>query len=135
MSSNLDAVVTALTAEFNLTVVFVPSLPTSLTAPSVVVAPGDPFQEPYVGGGIAGGGVLERWDILTVVSWSEQKPGLDLMRDLSLRVRRAVLGTGAAWRGASSPRRLATQQSNVVFSVNTVEFAYDPAQHLPPLVP
>lgn len=130
MSSNLDAVIAALTAEFDLEVVFVPTLPTSLTAPSVVVAPGDPYLEPYAQGGIGGGMVLERWDILAVVNVSEPKAGLDLMRDLSLRVRRAVTVTGAVWDEASGPRRLATEQSSLVFSVNTITFKYDPAQHL-----
>jgi hypothetical protein len=127
MSSNLDAVVAALTAEFDLEVVFVSSLPSTLTAPSVVVAPSDPFLEPST---IAPGFVEEQWDVLAVVSWAEQAPGLDQMRNLSLRVRRAVSGAGGSWRGSSGPRRMATETSSLVFSVNTVVIKYDPAQHL-----
>jgi hypothetical protein len=128
MSSTLDAVVAALTAEFTLEVVFSPSIPAVLTAPSV--APGDPFIVPSTQGGIAGGGVQEMWDILCVVSISSPKEGIDAMRNLSLRVRKAVTSTGARWQQASGARRLATDNSLNVFSLNTVSFIYDPAQHL-----
>jgi hypothetical protein len=127
LSSNLDALVAALEAEFTLEVVFQPALPTALTAPSVVVVPSDPFIQPRTG---AANLVEESWDILCAVNISEVGPGIDLMRDLSLRVRKAASGTGATWRSASGPRRLATEQSNVVFSINEVTFYYDPAQHL-----
>lgn len=130
MSSTLDAIVAALAAEFTTEVVFSPTIPAVLTAPSVVVAPGDPFIEPSTQGGIAGGGVQERWDILCVVSITSPKEGIDAMRNLSLRVRRAVSTTGARWNQASGARRLATDNSLNVFSLNTVTFIYDPSQHL-----
>lgn len=130
MSSTLDAVILALETEFTLEIAFSPTIPTALTAPSVVVHPAADYIEPETLGG-AGGLVRERWNILCVVNVSEAKPGLDLMRNLSLRVRKALLGTGAVWRGSSGPQRLASDNSNLVFSVNEIDFKYDPAQHLP----
>lgn len=133
MSSTLDAIVTALTAEFTTEIIFSASIPSVLTAPSVVVAPGDPFIEPSaIGGGSGDGLVVERWDILAVVSISSPKEGIDTMRNLSLRVRRAVGKNGAVWAQASGTRRLANDNSLNVFSLNTVSFIYDPAQHLTP---
>jgi len=128
VSSNLDALVAALTAEFTLEIVFQPSLPSQLTAPSVVVVPSDPFLEPSAVGGA--GLVQESWDVLCAVSISEVAPGIDQMRDLSLRVRRAASGTGATWRSASGPRRLAGETTAIVFSINEVSFYYHPEDHL-----
>ena len=129
MSSNLDALVAALTAEFTLEVVFSPTLPSSLTAPSVVVTPSDPYIEPRTGGANL---VTENWDVLVAVNIAEVGPGIDMMRDLSLRVRRAAAGTGATWRSASGPRRLAGETTAIVFSINEVSFYYNPQDHLTP---
>lgn len=132
MSSTLDAVIAALAAEFTTEIIFSASIPSVLTAPSVVVAPGDPFIEPSaIGGGSGDGLVVERWDILCVVSIAEPGEGIKTMRNLSLRVRRAVGKNGAVWAQASGARRIASDNSNTVFSLNTVSFIYDPAQHLP----
>lgn len=132
MSSTLDAIVAALTAEFDLEVVFQATMPTALTAPSVVVVPSpdENYLEPATSGGVGTSLILERWNVLAVVNISEPKSGLDQMRDLSLRVRRAIMNTGAVWRSATGPRRLAADNSNVVFSENAIDFKYDPAQHL-----
>lgn len=128
MSDTIDALVAALTEEFDDDVIFTPTVPSTVSAPSVTVAPGEPFLEPSTTSGI----VLERWDILTAVSVAEPAPGIDLMRNLSLRVRKVVLGVGGVWRNASGARRLAAMgdQTLIVFSLNSVTFQYDPTQHL-----
>lgn len=132
MSSTLDALITALTAEFTDEVIFMPTIPSTISAPSVVVAPGEPWLEPSTTG--TAGMIQERWDILTAVSVAEPGPGVDLMRNLSLRVRKAVSGAGAVWRNASGARRLAAMgdQTQIVFSLNTVTFNYNADNHLTP---
>lgn len=131
MSDTIDALVTALKAEFT-DVIFTPTIPSTVSPPSVVVAPGDPFLESSTTG--ATGMVMERWDILTAVSVAEPGPGIDKMRDLSLRVRRAVSSVGGVWRNASGARRLqgAAENEPTVVSVNTVTFLYNAANHLTP---
>ena len=132
MSTTLDAVVEALRDEFELDVAYASKPPTTLTAPSIVVAPSwdENYLEPATTGGVASGLILERWNILVVVNISDPGEGLRMMRDLSLRVRKAIMNTGAVWRNASGARQSATDNSNVVFSVNSIDFKYDPAQHL-----
>lgn len=134
MSSNLDAVVTALTAEFDLEVVFQDVMPSVFTAPSVVVFPHDDWIQPYTHGGM-GGLRLERWNVLAVVSTQDMKSAIDLMRELDLRVDHAVSGTGAAWRGSSGPRRPIGENTAIAMSISEIEFYYDPVQYLPPVTP
>lgn len=132
MSDTLDALVTALAVEFDDDVIFSPTIPSQVSAPAVVVAPGDPFLEPSTTG--TGGMVLERWDILTAVSVAEPGPGIDLMRNLSLRVRNVVSSVGGVWRNASGARRLqgTGENTTTVVSVNEITFQYNANNHLTP---
>jgi hypothetical protein len=112
----------ALAAEFDGEISFLPSVPSTLTAPSVVVTPGDPFLAP-----ITFGLVAETWEVLVVVSMKDKSSGIRQMRDLSLRVREAVSGVGGTWRGASSPRLPKSEPAKgLVLSLNTVAFNFDP---------
>lgn len=109
----------ALSERFEGEVSFADSVPSTLVAPSVVVSPGDPFLEPR-----SLGAVREKWDILVVVNFSDRKSALTQMRDISLRVREAVVYAGGVWEQASGPRRDTTNEANrnLVFSVNTIHF-------------
>lgn len=111
----------ALAEEFAQEVVFYPSPPSALTAPSVAVIPGDPFLEPNTQGL-----VLERWDVWIVASLKSPDKGASQMRDLSLRVMRVAQKVGAVWRNASGPRRLADASTQEVVSINRVDFKYPP---------
>ena len=116
----LDRLHQALSDKFEGEVTYASSIPTTFTAPSVVVAPGDPFLEPH-----SFGAVRERWDILVVVNFSDKKAALTQMRDISLRVREAVSVVGATWVSASGPRtRDGEQNRNLVLSVNQIHFVH-----------
>lgn len=115
----ISDLVEALKAEFDNEVIFSPSVPSVITAPSVIVSPGDPYL--IVG---TQGTVEETWSILVAVSVKEPGPGIDLMRELSLRVRRTVVSQGAVWRQAAGPRRVSAENTQTVVSVNTVAFKY-----------
>jgi hypothetical protein len=121
--SNITVVASALTTEFS-DVAFAAALPTTFTAPSVVVAPGDPFLAPSTFGG-----VTETWDVLVVVSFKDKAAGLIQMRDLSLRVREVVSKAGATWRQASGPRiRDGEANKDFVMSVNQITFDHIPQE-------
>ncbi len=112
----------ALAAEFNQQVVFYPSPPSTITAPSVAVIPGDPFLEPETQGL-----VLERWDVWAVASLKSPDKGPTQMRELSLRVARAAQSVGATWRNATGPRRLSDPQAQEVVSINRIDMKYPPS--------
>lgn len=110
----------ALKSEFEDEVVFLGYLPTTVTAPGVFVTPGDPFLEPGTHGGIA-----EVWNVMVAVSVKEPGPGIDLLRELSLRVARVVQSQGAVWRRATGLRRpMNPENSQIVLSLNEVAFRY-----------
>lgn len=123
MTDGLDRLEQALRDEFKTEVAFHSSIPSVLRAPSVVVTPGDPYLDPGTHGT-----VVERWDVLVVVSTIDSASGIKQMRDLSLRVRKAVTGVGALWRRASGPRLPSgtEQVKGLVLSVNQIEFRFDP---------
>ena len=120
MSSMIERLVEALTHEFANEVVFQPFMPATLTIPSVVVSPGDPFLIPATHGMVE-----ERWDVLVAVAMKDGGSGILQMRDLSLRVLRATVSVGGIWREASGPRRLTDDRQSVVSS-NTISFRYQP---------
>ena len=115
----ISKLVEALKAEFKDEVIFSAALPSTITAPAVIVTPGDPFIAPN-----SVGVVEEVWDVLVAVSVKEPAPGIEQMRDLSLRVRRVVTSHGATWRQASAPRRVSHEKAQTVVSLNTVAFKY-----------
>ena len=115
----IDKLLEALTAEFDGDVIFSAWVPSQLTPPQVVVAPGDPYLQPSTHGTVE-----ETWDVLVVVSVKEPGPGIDQMRDLSLRVRGAAMSVGALWRRAGGPRRSTVENSQTVISVNEIAFKY-----------
>jgi hypothetical protein len=85
------------------------------------VAPGDPFLVPATHGTVE-----EHWDVLVAVSVKEPGLGMDLMRELSLRIHRAVGVEGAVWRRASGWRRFGVDNAQTVVSLNEVTFKYPP---------
>lgn len=123
--SNVDRLTEALVTEFEeegAEVVFAPAIPNTFVAPSVVVAPGDPFLTPST---MAPGAVVETWEVLVCVNFGDKAAALTQMRDLSLRVRKAVSGVGAVWRQASGPRRRDGETNkNLILSLNTVTFTH-----------
>jgi hypothetical protein len=125
LPSDVASLVSALSTEFtDSDVSYAAAIPTTFTAPSVVVAPGDPFLSPGTYGAIT-----EVWDILVVVSFRDKAAGLVQMRDLSLRVRRVVSSVGARWVSASGPRvRQEEQNKDFVISVNRIEFHHLPTE-------
>jgi hypothetical protein len=110
----------ALTAELGEDVAFYASRPATINAPAVIVCPGDPFLAPD-----SQGVIEEKWEVLVAVATAEPRRGLDLTRDLSLRVRRVVSSLGARWVETSGPRSIPGNTSTVV-SINIVEFKYPP---------
>ncbi len=113
----------ALSSEFAGEVVFHNAPPSSVTAPSVIVIPGDPFLEPETQGL-----VRERWDVWVAASLKSPDRGAADMRSISLRTKRAAHSVGAIWRNASGPRRLAATQDQQIVSVNRIEFKYLPEE-------
>lgn len=118
--SPLERLLDELAGEFT-DVVFHSTVPANLTAPSVVVAPGDPFLEPGTHGLI-----VEAWDVLVVFRADSPDRNLETMRRNSLRVRAAAARAGAAWSSTSGPRRAGGEESTVALAVNAIRFRYDP---------
>ena len=117
----IDKLVEALSAEFQGDVIFVASVPATITPPSVIVAPGEPFLNPGTMGAVE-----ENWRVLVAVSIKEPKLGIDKMRDLSLRVRRAVQKVGGLWRLTGGPYAASQTNSQTVISANEITFKYLP---------
>jgi hypothetical protein len=115
----IDKLVEALTDEFAGDVVFVASVPATITPPAVIVAPGEPFLNPGTMGTVE-----ENWRVLVAVSIKEPKLGIDKMRDLSLRVRRAVNSVGGLWRLAGGPYSTMQTNAQMVISANEITFKY-----------
>lgn len=118
----IETLVQALKDEFSREVKFHPSIPSTVTAPAVIVSPGDPFLENSTA---AARGVKESWDILVVVSLVAPERGLAQMRDLSLRVRDVVSAVGGHWESASGPRQ-SDPDATQIASFNRVTFRYTP---------
>lgn len=116
--SAVSDLVDALRTEFTGEVSFAPSLPSTLTTPSVVVVPADPFLENETFGEIR-----ESWDILAVVSFKDKASGVDQMRELSLRIRNVVARNGGYWQSATPRSPIGDDQSKVI-SVNSIYFKY-----------
>lgn len=123
--STVTELTAALTAEFTGEIIFAEAVPAVLSVPSVVVSPGDPYLEPSTHGTIT-----ERWNVLVVVSLKDKISGLNQMRELSLRVQRAVNSAGGTWRSASGPRTLGDEARLSVISENVVTFSYAPATQI-----
>lgn len=119
----IDLLVEALRAEFSGEVSFLASYPSQISAPAVIVTPGDPFLENDTHGAIR-----ETWHILAAASQKEPRRGVETMRDLSLRVRRASSSVGALWDRAEGPRRLSPEDSQTVISINRISFKYVPTE-------
>lgn len=117
----IESLMAALAAEFALDVTFYPAPPSQITAPAVLVIPGDPFLEPETQGI-----VREGWDVWVVYSVKSPDRGAVDMRDNSLRVMRTVQALGAVWRGASGPRRTTVAYTQHAVSINRVDFKYAP---------
>jgi hypothetical protein len=126
MPTNLEGLETALRTEFSSDVSFAASLPSTFTTPSVVVAPADPYLEVS-----SMGEVKESWDVLVCVSTKDNKSSIAQMRQLSLRVMRAVQSVGAIWRSAGGPRLTGGDDRTKVVSVNRVDFKYVPSTEIP----
>jgi hypothetical protein len=118
--ATLDA---ALVAEFGGEIVYQSEVPSTFSAPSVVVSPGDPFitNDTF-------GMIRETWDVLVAVSMKDRGNAVRQLRDLSLRVRRVISSVGGIWDSATGPKRLGDEDAKgMVISVNRVEFSYDPS--------
>lgn len=116
----LDRLIQALRDEFTDTKVSLYlSPPQTLTAPAVIVQPGDPFLDTSTHGRIE-----ERWDIAVITNPANPDRGVRQMREHSLRIRRAVSKVGATWEGASTP--LGVKEDNKTSVLNRVRFRYDP---------
>jgi hypothetical protein len=122
----LDELLSALQAEFDSDVQFHANLPANFTAPSVVVAPDDPFIEPTTHGL-----VNEHWNILVVYSATAPDRNVTQMRQNSLRVMRAVHSVGALWVRTTGPRRATANEADTTQLVqNQITFRYSPSEVL-----
>jgi hypothetical protein len=127
LPSNGEILIAQLRAEFvdvaEESILLLENPPAVFSAPSVVVTPGDPFLEPETLGLIR-----ENWDILVVVAMKDKGLGIEQLRDISLRVRRATIGAGAVWRRASGPRKPQGEDAKaLVLSVNEIDFKTTPS--------
>lgn len=115
----------ALRTEFGGEVTFLPNVPKQITAPAIVVSPGEIFLEPREA---ASSQIREHWTVLVAVSVKNMAAGLAQMRKNSLRVRQVVNANGGVWLSASGPRVLAgdsTANTETVVSLNNIQFRYD----------
>lgn len=118
----LDDLLEALRAEFAGDVTFHASVPSTITAPAIIVAPSDPFLTNDTHGTIR-----ETWDVIVAVSLKDPTRGLDTARDLSLRLRRATGTVGAHWSQAAG-FRVPSDSNLQAVTINTVYFRYDPTE-------
>lgn len=118
--SLVDDLTAALATEFSGDVTFHPSMPSTILAPCVIVAPGDPFLT-----NATHGTVEESWDVLVAAGLKDPRRGVGQLRDLSLRVRSAAAGVGGLWQQAAAPR--VNDQTLTGISVNRITFKYPPS--------
>lgn len=117
----IDDLILALKAEFGVEYVVYTSPPSTLVAPSVIIRPGEPF--------LANGThrlIEERWQIVVTAKLTAPDSGVGRLREMSLRVRRAVSTVGAMWIAADAPATLASDSSAVLSVDNEIMFRYDP---------
>lgn len=131
----IEILTEALRAEFTGEITFMANVPKQVTAPAIIVSPGEPFIEPE---SVASSLVMEHWTILVAVSVKNMAAGLAQMRKNSLRVRKVINASGAVWTGASGPRVLqgeASANTETVVSLNTLRFKYDANNITDPPIP
>jgi len=93
---SVDRLLDELRTEFEGEVAFHATVPANPTAPSIIVAPADPFLEPGTHGT-----VRESWDVLVAFRIDAPERNVGPMRDYSLRIRAAAARAGAVWESAS----------------------------------
>jgi hypothetical protein len=122
MPTMIERLTTALATEFANEVVFSEAPPSTVSVPSVIVSPADPYLLPSTRGAVE-----ERWDVLVAVSLKNKAVGIAQLRDISLRVHKAANSVGATWHSASGPRSLLDEKGrSSVISANLVTFQYPP---------
>lgn len=110
----------ALASEFGGDVVFLPAPPTSYVPPAVVVVPDDPFHNPGTHGTVE-----EHWRVTVAVSFKEPRAGFAQLRDLSLRLAKAVQSAGAVWEETRGPASTGAN-TGTVLAEGAVRFKYPP---------
>jgi hypothetical protein len=118
---SVDRLLDELRSEFEGEVAFHATVPANPTAPSIIVAPADPFLEPGTHGT-----VRESWDVLVAFRIDAPERNVGPMRDYSLRIRAAAARAGAVWESASGPRRLGDDKSTIAVSANRIHYRYPP---------
>lgn len=125
----------ALKAEFGREVTIYGSMPASISTPSIIVAPGEPFLV----NSTFKNGIEEKWNVLVSTKMNTDDRGTDKLRELSLRVRRAVTSIGAIWDSGQQPAiptNMAGQvETNVLLVSNVVRFKYDCTELIKPPEP
>lgn len=100
--------------------IFYPYVPSVITPPSVIVAPGEPFLEPGTHGTVE-----ERWDVLVAFNPAGPDRGLPEMRRLALLVRSAASKAGAVWVQTHAPRKASPEANDLTaVAVTEVRFKY-----------
>lgn len=95
--------------------------PSTWTVPAVVVIPGDPFLTPSTHGTIE-----ERWEVLVTATAKDRGVGVDQMRTISNRVRKAITAAGGLWRETSGPRIPEADTRDFFFVINRIAFKTQP---------
>lgn len=122
----IEALLTALRAEFAGESVSLHEYPPSvLTPPAVIVTPGSPFLETGTHGTIK-----EHWEVLVAYGNKGPDRGINAVRRTSLKVRRAVSSVGAVWEDALQPRKPNDESLSYLVVVNTLHFKYAPEEAL-----
>lgn len=112
----------ALHAEFDGEISVVESVPSKFSAPSIVIAPGDPFLTPGTHSTVE-----ETWEILVVFNPTGAGRNVEFFRSTSLRVRKAAGAAGALWVQTRAPRRASPNPDDpAAIAPNTVRFKYQP---------
>lgn len=109
----------ALQEEFAGEVMFHPSIPSNLKAPSIVIQPGTPFIT-----NSTHGNVEETWEVVVIQSSKQADRGVKALRDLSLRVREVCGEVGALWVSVSHAGSIGEEESLLVGAINQVKFRY-----------
>lgn len=123
--SDITSVTEALRSEFSTEIVFQEAPPSTFSAPSIVVTPGEPFITPD-----SHGVVEENWDVFVVVGMKDKASGFAQLRKLSLRVFAAVRSVGGYWREAGGPLVFQADAKTLIISTNRVSVKYDPSDYL-----
>lgn len=99
------------------------ALPRQISPNRVVIAPAEPWLTPSTHNEMT-----EHWDVLAVANATAPDRGVTQLREMSVRILRAVHRVGAVWERSSTPMvpEEATGPQTATFVVNGIRFRWYP---------